>query len=60
MENHKMFGDLDLYEKNAFFQKNRTGTLIRVIEDRRCTVFQAVPTMLLAIIAHVNARKTDG
>ena len=31
---------------------NRTGTLIRVIQDRRCTVFHAVPTMLLAIMNH--------
>lgn len=28
MVNHLMFGDLDLYKENAFFQKNTTGTLI--------------------------------
>lgn len=27
MENHQMFGDLDLYKKENFFNKNRTGTL---------------------------------
>lgn len=28
MANSKMFGDLDLYEDQQFFEKNRTGTLI--------------------------------
>lgn len=28
MENSKMFGDLDLFEDEAFFGQNRTGTLI--------------------------------
>ncbi len=28
MENSKMFGDLDLYKDEAFFESNRTGTLI--------------------------------
>ena len=27
MENHKMFGDLDLYKNQTFFNENRTGTL---------------------------------
>lgn len=27
MEKHQMFGDLDLYRKKDFFEKNRTGTL---------------------------------
>ena len=32
MAEHKMFGDLDLYEKQKFFDKNQTGTL--VLPDR--------------------------
>ena len=28
MDEHKMFGDLDLYKENAFFEENTTGTLI--------------------------------
>lgn len=28
MDNHRMFGDLDLYKEKAFFEENTTGTLI--------------------------------
>ncbi len=28
MDNHRMFGDLDLYKNKAFFDENTTGTLI--------------------------------
>ncbi|MCC8046212.1 MAG: class B sortase [Clostridiales bacterium] len=34
MENHQMFGDLDLYEEEEFFDENTTGTLI--LPDRSC------------------------
>ncbi|MCD8074687.1 MAG: class B sortase [Lachnospiraceae bacterium] len=36
MDEHKMFGDLDLYEEEAFFQENTTGTLI--LPDRSYTL----------------------
>ena len=46
MADHKMFGDLDLYEGEAFFGKNRTGTLIIPGEIRKLEViaFLKVPS----------------
>ncbi len=39
MANHKMFGDLDLYENRKFFQKNRTGTLVLPDRSYRLEIF---------------------
>ena len=39
MANHKMFGDLDLYRKKKFFDKNTTGTLILPERSYKLEIF---------------------
>ncbi|MCD8241445.1 MAG: class B sortase [Lachnospiraceae bacterium] len=39
MENHKMFGDLDLYEDEMFFDDNTTGTLLLPDRSYRLEIF---------------------
>lgn len=39
MAEHKMFGDLDLYEKESFFNKNTTGELILPDRAYRLKIF---------------------
>ena len=39
MANHKMFGDLDLYRKKKFFDKNTTGTLILPDRSYKLEIF---------------------
>lgn len=44
MANHKMFGDLDLYEDQEFFQKNRTGTLVLPDRSYSLEIFACLKT----------------
>lgn len=39
MAEHKMFGDLDLYRKKKFFNKNTTGTLILPDRSYKLEIF---------------------
>ena len=39
MEKHRMFGDLDLYRKKKFFNKNTTGTLILPDRSYKLEIF---------------------
>ena len=39
MAEHKMFGDLDLYRKKKFFDKNTTGTLILPDRSYKLEIF---------------------
>ena len=39
MANHKMFGDLDLYEEEDFFNQNTTGTLILPDRSYKLEIF---------------------
>ncbi len=44
MAEHKMFGDLDLYEKQKFFDKNRTGTLVLPDRSYKLEIFACIKT----------------
>ena len=44
MAEHKMFGDLDLYEKKKFFNKNRTGTLVLPDRSYKLEIFACIKT----------------
>lgn len=39
MANRKMFGDLELYEKREFFEKNKTGTMILPERSYKLEIF---------------------
>ncbi|MCF0105473.1 MAG: class B sortase [Holdemanella sp.] len=42
MDNHKMFGDLDLYKEEKFFRKNQTGSLILPDRSYKLKIFAIV------------------
>lgn len=44
MAEHKMFGDLDLYEKQKFFDKNRTGMLVLPDRSYKLEIFACIKT----------------
>ena len=44
MAEHKMFGDLDLYEKQKFFDKNQTGTLVLPDRSYKLEIFACIKT----------------
>lgn len=44
MAEHKMFGDLDLYEEQKFFDKNQTGTLVLPDRSYKLEIFACIKT----------------
>lgn len=44
MAEHKMFGDLDQYEKKKFFDKNKTGTLVLPDRSYQLEIFACIKT----------------
>ena len=44
MAEHKMFGDLDLYKKQKFFDKNQTGTLVLPDRSYKLEIFACIKT----------------
>ena len=61
MANHKMFGDLDLYRKKKFFDKNTTGTLILLDRSYKLEIFLHVcrfPLLRIQFLTVGNGRQT--